>query len=155
MCRKGYFLFLKKRIWASKFFYRTSNLLFHLSCGQVEYFLICQPLLMFRENFGDYHIRHFYKEIQFLWLTVCFSWRVSPCKMGSTIRKEFAPNLPLTLYSPTPGIIKFNTQHNMATGIGRAGTTYLSSFSSSSVDIVPEIDFFLIDRWLAVLLPFW
>ena len=58
--------------------------------------------------------------------------------MGSTIRKEFAPNL----YSPTPGIIKFKTQHNMATGIGRAGTTYRSSFSSSSVDIVPEIDIF-------------
>ena len=44
MCREGYFLFLKKKIWASKFFYRTSDLLFHLSCGQVEIFLICQPL---------------------------------------------------------------------------------------------------------------
>ena len=44
MCREGYFLFKKKRIWASKFFYRTSNLLFHLSCGQVNFFLICQSL---------------------------------------------------------------------------------------------------------------
>ena len=36
----------KKKIWASKFFYRTSNLLFHLSFGQVEVFLICLPLQM-------------------------------------------------------------------------------------------------------------
>ena len=44
MCREGYFLFLKKKVWASKFFYRTSGFLFHLSCGQVEIILICQPL---------------------------------------------------------------------------------------------------------------
>ena len=47
ICREVYFLFLKKKkkkIWASKFFYWTSDFLFLLSCGQVEIFLICQPL---------------------------------------------------------------------------------------------------------------
>ena len=40
MCREGYFSFLKKQkeIWASKFFYRTSDFLFHLSCRQVVIF---------------------------------------------------------------------------------------------------------------------
>ena len=45
---KGIFHVWKKKTqkkWASKFFYRTSKFLFHLSCGQVEILLICQPLM--------------------------------------------------------------------------------------------------------------
>ena len=40
---------------------------------------------------------------------------------------------------PRPGIMKLRTQHVMAKGIGNAGTTYFSSFSDASVDVVPEI----------------
>ena len=45
MQRRVFVIFEKKKIWASKFFYRTSDFRFHLSCGQVEMFLICQPLI--------------------------------------------------------------------------------------------------------------